>query len=828
MTSIINLMEELQYPTNKSGVCLGLAYMAERARRCGLYGQFENRMNYLDELGHYRLKGLIEELHEKIKQFGPDENAFQLNDEERILLSIEPFFWQIWAHFNPNEIRKFLTINGPFISQTETLTLENLFYATDSDDKTLATLNPPKKHFIRAGNEENQGDLELQKFFKTLLKYKHLSTGSIIHSGNHAIHVFYDKEKNQWTLTNHDRISHFDDIQTLAKAVIPCFSSNGLANLAIYTFTDEAPEKTSSLFSELDEISNESIKLISENSKINSTDSYNNTALHVLAIANMPEATKKLLAVEGIDAFKKSSSHQSPLFDAIFTNSVQTVRELFASGKIDPNVLKETKPFLLSIAATNGFSEIVEELLKQYDKHNIALPNKKPFLSALDNGHTKVAELLLKSGKIYTNSALHLAVLTKDRKAASELLATGRINVNTVSDLGSVTPLHIAAAAGDVEIVRMILQKKELRVNESDMFGTSSPLIEAIRKGHIAIVRELLEHKHINVLFHGQNSTALGNAIVFNRADCVVELLKKPDIEINEVAGYFSRDDIDKDSTSYYTYLAMAIKENNVEIVKLLRNDPRIDINKTEDKGPTTLYLAVKNNNKEIVQELLKHKNIDVNKGNPLAMALNQGDFEIAKLLLNHPKINVNQLDADGNSPLYLAMKNGDVHSKELVFAILANAQIETVETPSESSLYVLDYLETHCQVFYYMQPLVRFINSLETELNRSKRISNDTKAVIDDIRNTIKQQVNSSKLDEQALSSIHEQLSKLLGNQIKGELSTLNHSSQGLFSVNTSAMMNKFSSDFNAAKNESSNRLETGIGSAYTEMLQLITVVHH
>lgn len=71
MGKITNLMKELQYLTTSNGVCLGLTYMAERARRCGQFNQFKIRMDYLSHLEEGQIAERINKLNEKIKKNGP-------------------------------------------------------------------------------------------------------------------------------------------------------------------------------------------------------------------------------------------------------------------------------------------------------------------------------------------------------------------------------------------------------------------------------------------------------------------------------------------------------------------------------------------------------------------------------------------------------------------------------------------------------------------------------------------------------------------------------------------------------------------------------------
>src|SRR6185312_9905001 len=113
----------------------------------------------------------------------------------------------------------------------------------------------------------------------------------------------------------------------------------------------------------------------------------------------------------------------------------------------------------------------------------------------------------------------------------------------------------------------------------------------------------------------------------------------------------------------------------------------------------------------------IKHPDIDVNLNNPLATAIKENKFEIAKHLLSHPGIDVNQLDATQHSPLYLVLDSsmdGDKKT-ELAFTLLSKS--EHIK-PQESEMYfITDFLSDNLQLFYIMHPLIQFINSLENTL---------------------------------------------------------------------------------------------------------------
>jgi hypothetical protein len=50
VATIQRLMRQLNYPTEEAGVCRGIAVMAERARQCGEYSKFKERMTYLNKV----------------------------------------------------------------------------------------------------------------------------------------------------------------------------------------------------------------------------------------------------------------------------------------------------------------------------------------------------------------------------------------------------------------------------------------------------------------------------------------------------------------------------------------------------------------------------------------------------------------------------------------------------------------------------------------------------------------------------------------------------------------------------------------------------------
>ncbi|WP_454784647.1 hypothetical protein [Legionella sp. WA2024007413] len=164
--NIIDLMKELHYPTSEGGVCKGLALMAQRAHWAGQSDQFKARMAYLRGLKPNQLEDLLLSAKQHDKDLREHRTIAPLSQNEQILLTVDAFFFQIWAHFNPSETQKFLDLNhGQLFNQLETLKIEEVMYDKDSVDKTISPLPNPDRFLFTASNDNCDG---LKTFFETI------------------------------------------------------------------------------------------------------------------------------------------------------------------------------------------------------------------------------------------------------------------------------------------------------------------------------------------------------------------------------------------------------------------------------------------------------------------------------------------------------------------------------------------------------------------------------------------------------------------------------------------------------------------------------------
>jgi ankyrin repeat protein len=125
------------------------------------------------------------------------------------------------------------------------------------------------------------------------------------------------------------------------------------------------------------------------------------------------------------------------------------------------------------------------------------------------------------------------------------------------------------------------------------------------------------------------------------------------------------------------TILLMAIEKKAIGFVEFLLEQKNIDVNiRSFNFRKTPLILSIEKHLRNITTKLIR-KGADVNEGNdeihntgqtPLMYAYEYGESDLVKVLLSHPKIDINKKTEDGKTALMYACKSG---SKEQVKQLL-------------------------------------------------------------------------------------------------------------------------------------------------------------
>lgn len=170
------------------------------------------------------------------------------------------------------------------------------------------------------------------------------------------------------------------------------------------------------------------------------------TLLHEAVMLMSTEILSKLLAsdCQNLVNYPRSETNVTPLFIAVREGCLANVKLLLDAGA-DPN--------------------ISAKVTKKTAKNGCIIYHEYPLFTALQQGHTYVAEALLQSATIQVNittydqhdTPLHLTAKTNKIELAAALLAKPDIDINMLNKNGQ-TPLLIAAVCGNIPIINLLIQ----------------------------------------------------------------------------------------------------------------------------------------------------------------------------------------------------------------------------------------------------------------------------------------------------------------------------------------------------------------------------------
>ncbi|KUI70689.1 Serine/threonine-protein phosphatase 6 regulatory ankyrin repeat subunit B [Cytospora mali] len=350
-----------------------------------------------------------------------------------------------------------------------------------------------------------------------------------------------------------------------------------------------------------------------------------------------------------------------PLHVAVFFNIWRFGRTLLTDTNI--NARDATGSTALHIAAGQGYPEIVQELLEQGARMDIA-------------DHSGAYPL-------------HSAVRRGNHETLAQLADTDQANIN-VPDKYKFTPMHMACQLGWTQCVAILLQHHASVSNDSRAMET--PIGLAIENGHIEVVHALLQHDRSLVEHCGKplvqaarrgssemvkflcefgvhmsytdllGQTALHKACISGRADLVDYLLDKGAIHV------------DHKDNSQRTGLYFAAERGFLDVVDcLLRHGA--DENSLDRREQTVLFKPAGNGHIKVVDRLLRAgtdaTRLDLWKRPPLQFAAMKGHVEIVRMLLEKTNTKQNLPGHMGRTVLHHAaeyLREGQEDVIDLLF----------------------------------------------------------------------------------------------------------------------------------------------------------------
>ena len=228
----------------------------------------------------------------------------------------------------------------------------------------------------------------------------------------------------------------------------------------------------------------------------------------------------------------------------------------------------------LSIAAGNGFVEIVRQLLR----HNRIRPDRPDY-----NQWTPL---------FWSISGKHLAVLQL-------LVADNCVSVNHVDILGR-NVLSWAASSGELELVKYLMSLSRLRVHESDRNGRTA-MSWAAGNGHLETTEYLCRSLRIDVSRKDKDGRSALSWACSERHHKVVAYLIQHD-----------RQAVDQEDVNGWTPLAWALFREAPKTVQVLLGSGLVDVNKKDSSGRSALSFAAGYGYLNVVRILLNTKGIEI------------------------------------------------------------------------------------------------------------------------------------------------------------------------------------------------------------------------
>lgn len=203
------------------------------------------------------------------------------------------------------------------------------------------------------------------------------------------------------------------------------------------------------------------------------------------------------------------------------------------SDPVNPNYYSKLGKTALMVAASNGYTEIAQNLIRAGAALDAASNHRDrwtPVFYAAVFGHASTLKVLLEAGAsphiVDSDKATPLIMAATSRKAGvdiTDLLINHGADVNAM-DKDMSTPLMMASRSGTIEIVEILLQNRA-RVNDAGKDG-STALIFAASSGRTAIVELLLRYGASIDAQNNEGFSALFEAARLAKTETVAALVK--------------------------------------------------------------------------------------------------------------------------------------------------------------------------------------------------------------------------------------------------------------------------------------------------------------
>jgi len=374
----------------------------------------------------------------------------------------------------------------------------------------------------------------------------------------------------------------------------------------------------------------------------------------------------RMLLEKGADPNHRNREHVSTLYLSAVSGFIDFVELLFEFGA-DPNIEERHGWRPLHAAVEKGHIRVVQRIL-EHEKANVNVRNSLGFTAcylAARFNNPKMLRFLLENGADSSLASENgwtpiLGACQKDMghiECVKILLEHGA-DPSSVNSNG-VGALYLASYSNHVDILKLLLDSGA-DITQVDDKGWSV-LIPAVQNGHYEAAELLLGYDEMDV----NAQTSKGTTAIY--LACLGGSAKLSRLLIRKGA------DVNRTTTDGWTPL-MALcsrdskPETREELVRMLLV-AGADVNATKKDGVTSIYLAALNGYVSVGNLLLKSGAattiVDRQGWTPLMVAASsvklKGTAEIARLIMEQEDCDLNAVNVEGLTALYLSCCHSNV-----------------------------------------------------------------------------------------------------------------------------------------------------------------------
>lgn len=419
--------------------------------------------------------------------------------------------------------------------------------------------------------------------------------------------------------------------------------------------------------------------LLEGQANMNTTNNAGFTLLH-MAIMNSDEKGAVYLINNNADVNLKTPTNQTSLELAIRNKLAKVVR-ILCQKDYDLKNTKCSNGFPPIWLALSNRDEQIASILVEYSCDTNCweeLPAKYSqnlLHRALDENEQQIACFLIRSGcdcnsprKPLSNgegdeeafdgqTPLHIACAW-DMEDVVKTLLEHHADINA-QDADGYTPLHIAIINQHESITNILVEQQQLDLKLRDKFGQNAFAIAMSKKNNKAATIILGREPHAAEKYDPKGRTFLHLAIINNDLEGVLFLLS---VHVNVHSRV--------QDSSKYTPLHLAVQVGSEMILRNLLL-AGANINEITVQNQTALHIAAANDHHLLCQILIEnainYDAVDTDLNNALHLACQNGNLNTCRTLLTESRINATALNLRGQNPVHLLAQ----HGKENAAAIL-------------------------------------------------------------------------------------------------------------------------------------------------------------